>query len=86
MDPLFLDYLARKGVFTPILVSLWFLVRLWRTRELFGTSGAIFFAWFVIAAIAQIFAPSIGVWIAAMLVQVTLAITLVLKQQLADIA
>jgi hypothetical protein len=85
MDPFFLPYLARRGVFTPIFVSLWFLVRLWREGELYGRTGTLFCVWFVLAAVAQLFAPGLAVWLAGLLAQVALAILLVLKQQLNEI-
>jgi len=82
VDPLFSSYLARRGVFTPILVSLGLLVWLWREGELFGGSGAVFCVWFVLATVAQLFAPTTSVWLAGFLAQVALAIALVFKQQL----
>jgi hypothetical protein len=85
VDPLFLPYLARRGVFLPILVSLWFLVRLWREGELFGAQELLFCGWFLVALVAQLFAPSVGGWIVGLLAQVILAIVLVLKQQIDDI-
>jgi hypothetical protein len=89
LDPLFLSYLlpylARRGVFIPIFVSLWFLVRLWRAGELYGAKEALFSVWFVVALVTQLLAPSTGIWIAGMLAQVALAIVLVLKKQIDDI-
>jgi hypothetical protein len=82
VDPLFSSYLARRGVYTPILVSLWLLVRLWREGELFGRSGTVFCVWFVLATVAQLFPPAVSVWLVGLLAQVALAIVLVLKQQL----
>ena len=85
MDPFFLPYLARRGVFLPILVSLWFLVALWREGELFGAQEVLFSVWFVVALVTQLLAPSPGIWITGMLAQVALAIVLVLKKQIDDI-
>jgi hypothetical protein len=85
VDPLFLPYLARRGVFLPILVSLWFLVALWREGELFGAQEVLFSVWYVVALVTQLFARSTGIWITGMLAQVALAIVLVLKKQIDDI-
>ena len=85
MDPLFLPYLARRGVFFPILVSIWYLVRLWREAELYGWKEVLFPVWFVVALMAQLFGRSIGVWIAGLLGQIVLAVTLALKQKIDDI-
>jgi hypothetical protein len=85
VDPLFLPYLSRRGVFFPIVVSLWLLVRLWREGELFGRTGTLFCVWFVLAVVTQLFAPSTGVWVVGLLAQVALAIVLALKQQLSNI-
>jgi hypothetical protein len=85
VDPLFSSYLARRGVYTPIFVSLWLLVRLWREGELFGRSGTAFCVWFVLAAVAQLFAPTASVWLVGLLAQVALAIVLVVKQQLSKL-
>jgi hypothetical protein len=86
VDLLFVySYLSRRGIFLPIIVSLWFLVRLWWKAELFGKTGALFCVWFVLAAVAQLFASSLGLWVVGFLAQVALAIVLVLKQRLSDI-
>jgi hypothetical protein len=85
MDPTFMPYLGRRGVFIPILVSLWYLIRLWREAELYGWKEILFPVWFVVALVAQFFAQSIGVWIAGLLAQVALAIVLVLKAQIDSI-
>jgi hypothetical protein len=86
VDSLFLfQDLARRGVFLPVLVSFWFLLRLWRQGELFGAQEALFSVWFVIALITQLLAANTGVWITGMLAQVALAIVLVLKKQIDDI-
>jgi hypothetical protein len=84
-DTRLLRYFARRGIFLPIFVCLWFLVRLWREGELFGRAGTLFCVWFVLATVAQLFAPSIGLSVVGLLAQVALAIVLVLKQQLSDI-
>jgi hypothetical protein len=86
VDLLFVySYLSRRGIFLPIIVSLWFLVRLWWGAELFGRTGALLCVWFVLAAAAQLSAPSTGLWVVGFLGQVALAIVLVLKQRLSDI-
>jgi hypothetical protein len=85
MDPAILQWAARRGAFTPILVSLWCLVGLWRAGELFGRSAIVFGSWWALATIAQVFASKPAVWITGLLAQVTLAIVLVLKQQMNDI-
>jgi hypothetical protein len=77
--------LQLRATFLTVGVSLWFLVRLWREGELFGRAGVLFCIWFVLAAVAQFFAPSTGVWILGLLAQLALAVVLVLKQQLSDI-
>ena len=82
MDPEFLPYLARRGIFIPILVSLWCLVRLWREAELYGWKEVVFPIWFVIALVAQLFGSNTGIWVAGVLAQVVLAVILVLKQQI----
>jgi hypothetical protein len=84
VDPTFAPYLARRGVVLPIAVSFVFLVRLWREGELFGTSGTLFCVWFVLAAVLQVFAPNLGLWILGVAAQTTLAIVLILKQQLSE--
>jgi hypothetical protein len=78
-------YFVRQGVFLPILISLWFLVRLWREGELYGLKGTLFCVWFVLATVVQLFAPNMVVWVVGLLAQVALAIVLVLKQKLSDI-
>jgi hypothetical protein len=85
IDPAILYWAARRGAFTPILVSVWFLVRLWRGDELFGKTGVVLSSWWVLATITQLFASASGVWLTALLAQVALAIVLVLKQQMSDI-
>jgi hypothetical protein len=49
---------------------------------LFGISGTAFCAWFVVAALAQFVGPAGSLWLAGLLAQVALAITLVLKNRL----
>jgi len=44
-----MPYLGRRGVFIPILVSLWYLIRLWREAELYGWKEILFPVWFVVA-------------------------------------
>ena len=85
MDPVILQWATRNGAFAPMLVSAWFLVRLWREDELFGKTAIVFASWWVLATITQLFASGPGVWIAGLLAQVALAIVLVLKQQMSDI-
>jgi hypothetical protein len=68
-----------------VVVSLWFLVRLWREGELFGTQQIVFTAWFVVAAITLLVAPTAMVWIAGLVAQVLLAIVLILKDQIDNI-
>ena len=63
-------------------VSLWFLGKLWLEGELVGTRQIVFCTWFVVAAMTQYLAQSPGVWVAGVVAQVVLAITLVLKDQL----
>jgi hypothetical protein len=45
----------------------------------------LFCAWFVLATVTQLFAPSIGLSVVGLLAQVVLAVVLVLKQQLSEI-
>jgi hypothetical protein len=80
-----MTYFERRGIYLPIFISMWFLIRLWRERELFGKSGTIFCLWFIGATILQLFAPGIGLSIVGVLSQVALAIVLILKQQLNEI-
>jgi hypothetical protein len=82
MDPLFNSYLGRQGIFIPVAVSVWYLGRLWREGELYGTSGTLFCAWFVVALLLQMSAPGPLLWIVGVLAQVALAVTLILRQQL----
>ena len=85
MDPLFLPYLARRGIFLPILVSLWCLVALWREAELYVVQEWLFCAWFVVALMMQLFAHSTGIWLIGLLAQVILAIVLLLKKRIDEI-
>jgi hypothetical protein len=85
MDPVILQWAGRRGAFLPILISLWFFVRLWREGELFGKAAMALGTWWLLATITQLFAPGPGVWLAGLLAQVALAIVLVLKQQMSDI-
>ena len=80
-----MPYPARLGVFAPILVSLWYLVKLRHEAELYGTQLVVFWLWFVVAFVTQMFARTAGVWLAGLLAQVALAIVLVLKQQVDNI-
>jgi hypothetical protein len=82
MNPEFIPYLSRRGIFIPILVSLWYLVRLWREAELYGWQEAVFPLWFVIALLAQFFGSNTGVWVAGVLAQVVLAVVLFLKHKI----
>jgi hypothetical protein len=66
-------------------VSFVFLVRLWRENELFGAQEIIFCLWFSVALIIQIFARSVGGWIAGLLAQFALAVVLDLKEQIDNI-
>jgi hypothetical protein len=86
MDPVILQWAARRGAFLPILISLWFLVRLWREGEIFGKTAMVLSTWWLLATITQIFASGPGIWIAGLLAQVALAIGLVLKQQMSEIS
>ena len=83
-EPGLLRYFAWRGIFLSIVISLWLLVRLGREGELFGWTGTLFCVSFVLAAVAQLFAPTIGLSISGLLAQVALAIVLVLKQQLSE--
>jgi hypothetical protein len=85
MDPEFLPYLARRGIFTPALVSLWFLVRLWREGELYGWKEVVFPTWFIAALVAQLWGSNIAIWIAGVLGQVVLAVALGLKDKIDQI-
>ena len=80
-----MPYPARLGVFAPILVSLWYLVKLRHEAALFGTRLVVFWLWFVVAFVTQMFARTAGVWLAGLLAQVALAIVLVLKQKVDEI-
>jgi len=71
--------------FTPVLVSLWLLARLWRAGELFGRTGTVFCVWFVLALVAQLFGESVGVYLAGLVAQSALAIGLALKQKTTEI-
>ncbi len=85
MDSEFLPYLSRRGIFIPVLVSLWYLVRLWREAELYGWKEVVFPLWFVVALVAQFFGSNTGVWVAGVLAQVALAVVLFLKQKIDEI-
>jgi hypothetical protein len=85
VDPAILLWANRRGAVIPILISLWFLVRLWRANELFGKAAIIAASWWALATIIQLFASGPGMWITGLLAQVALAILLVLKQKMSDI-
>jgi hypothetical protein len=85
MAPALMPYLTGYGVFVPILVSLWYLLRLSREAELFGAQLVVFGVWFVVAFVIQMFARTAGLWLVGLLGQVALAIVLMLKQKIADI-
>jgi hypothetical protein len=80
-----MPYLTGYGVFVPILVSLWYLLRLSREAELFGVQLVVFGVWFVVAFVLQMFARTAGLWLVGLLAQVALAIVLILKQKIANI-
>ena len=84
MAPALMPYLASYGIFVPILVSLWYLLRLSREAELFGAQLVVFGVWFVVAFVIQMFART-GLWVVGLLAQVALAIVLILKQKIANI-
>lgn len=85
MAPALMPYLTSYGVFVPILVSLWFLLRQSREAELFGARLVVFGGWFVVAFVLQMFARTTGLWLVGLLAQVALAIVLMLKQKVDDI-
>jgi hypothetical protein len=85
MGPALMPYLVGYGVFVPILVSLWYLLRLSREAELFGVQLVVFGVWFVVAFVMQMFARTSGLWLVGLLAQVALAIVLILKQKIANI-
>ena len=77
-----LAYVWRVQFAVPALISLGLLAKLWRDCNLFGTSGTVFCAWFIAAALLQFAGPGGGVWVAGLVAQVALAIMLVLKNRL----
>ena len=85
MPATLMPYLTGYGVFAPILVSLWYLLRLSREAELFGAQLVAFGVWFVIAFVMQMFARTSSLWLVGLLAQVALAIVLILKQKIANI-
>jgi hypothetical protein len=85
MTTALMPYLVSHGVFVPILVSLWYLLRLSREAELFGAQLVVFAVWFVVAFLLQMFARTTGLWILGLLAQVALAIVLILKQRIVNI-
>ena len=56
MDPSIADFLglSRRASIVSIAVSLWYLILLWRERELWGTQEAIFGLWFATAVLVQV--------------------------------
>jgi len=80
-----LPFVVRRVVTLPALVSLWYLIRLWREGELFGVQEKVFCGWFILALAVQLLARTLGVWIAGVVAQVALSIVLVLKHQIDDI-
>ena len=85
MEPLILRYVAERGAFIPIVVSLWYFVRLWRDGELFGKAALIFGGWWILATVLQLSASGPGWWVTGLVAQVALAIVLVLKLRMSDI-
>jgi hypothetical protein len=85
MPDALMPYLASHGMFLPILVSLWYLLRLSREAALSGAQLVVFGVWFAVAFVLQMFARTTGVWVVGLLAQVALAIVLMLKQQSDDI-
>ncbi len=85
MAPVLMPFLGGYGVFLPILVSLWYLLRLSREEELFGARLVVCGVWFVVAFVLQMFARTAGLWLVGLLAQVALAIVLVLKQRIDNI-
>ena len=67
------------------MVSFWFLLRLWRAGELFGTRLVLFTAWFLAALLAQLVAPGAAILIAGLAAQVLLAVVVVLKDRIDNI-
>jgi hypothetical protein len=65
----------------PAAVSLGYLAKLWSAGELYGVQQAVFVAWFITAAAIQFASSGPWVWIAGFVGQVTLAIVLVVKDQ-----
>ena len=75
---------VRGAVVIPTLVSAWYLVRLWRSGQLYGGQLQVFVLWFVVALTTQFAGHSVWMWAAGFLGQVALAIVLVLKHQWDD--
>ena len=85
MDVGLFAYIWRFQFVLLALVSGGLLAKLWRDRSLFGVNGAVFCAWFAIAAVAQFLGPAGGVSSLGLVAQVALAITLIMKNRLDQI-
>ena len=81
----YLISLERNTTWLATAVSLCFLARLWWKGELVGTRPAVYGGWFLVAFIAQLWAPATGVWIAGLVAQLFLAITLILQDRIGNI-
>jgi hypothetical protein len=66
-------------------VSLWFLVRLWLAGELAEKHQIMFGVWFVAAFVMQLLARSSALWIAGVIAQSSLAVTLILKDRIDNV-
>jgi hypothetical protein len=69
----------------PIAMSLWFLIALRHSGDLFGWRQGLFGAWFLVAAGLQLFPSSSNVWLGGVLAQVALSIVLLIKDRLNQI-
>jgi hypothetical protein len=85
VSPFFQLNAVRQAVLLPAIVSILYLVRLWRRGELYGAKQFVFISWFIVSLLTEFVTQSTWIWIAALLAQVSLAIVLVLKYQIDSI-
>ena len=84
-SPFFQLWWVRQAIILPPMVCVWYLIKLWRKAELYGVQEVAFSLWFVVSLVTELASRSTGLWIAGLLGQVSLAIVLILKDQMDDI-
>jgi hypothetical protein len=71
-SPIFDLYWIRRAISLPIVVSLWYLVKLWREAELYGWKEGVFLVWCVGAITIVFTTMNVGLCILGLVAQVTL--------------